>query len=1048
MSMISRQKCMPCSNRLLLVLLAVSAPAWAGPSADLDQIRNGSAAQPVDPPDWVNGNAGSQNTHYLEAMSIPYRVRMTGLPTGTSISITLGYDTKRSGRYAIDYLTHYQRLEPHNLAFGHSAETVNPLLGVSGVSSTISGFVIPAPSSQNSPVAGQPTASCSALPEAERKMTLFGGTITSITYDTQGALSQSSAETRVRVTFTTDSTTAVLAWGGHIASRLDWGLDTNGSPLSAASISGSSYHTRLISWTLGSLGNQDRSLSADAVIVPPPRCTLDTTEAVICAGGPARVCVTVTDGMPPFTYAWTGPNGFTASTSCIEFDNPQAASTGAYSCVVTDSRKESSSGCEYVLTVNDHPTCEITGNEVVCEGTASEFYAPEGMITYAWTGPAGFVADTRQISVKEAGEYTVTITDPNGCQSTSSRTLKVNANPTCLITGTEAVCAGSTTEFRAPDGMAAYLWTGTDGFTASTQSITVGAAGEYQVTIVDANGCMNTCSRLLTVHKLPECAITGETVVCAGTTTEFHAPADMKTYAWTGPNGFASSDQSITVGAAGEYRLTIIDQNGCTSSCEKTLTVNPLPVCEIRNVPPALVAPTGMKSYSWTMPDKTTADTATITIPMSGWYELTIVDNNGCQSTCRHLIEGPSACAVTPDYAEVCAGGSVTFEVTATGGTAPFTYHWEGPDGFTADKRSIGVDKAGTYSVTVTDANNLSVSGCAGVLVVNPNPVPEIALAPEGLTCYASGNKLIATVSGGTSDFSYEWSVDCGEWKIDDGQGTDQISFSAGSGSASFSLKVTDSKGCQGIAYLDLRCEPRPPLGEFCSLTQGAYGNAGGKWNDLGRLDLIKQLLSYGPMLVGQSGLSVTFLSTVAQCIIDRLPAGGPVDTLPKALGDAVLGAWPGCQTPKPLPTFKNTGKFKNILLGQVITLSLNVRLDPGLGGFGLSDAFCTQAAKPGPDGLRGTSDDELDAGSDGVFGCNGGQNDDPLKKWTLPTSVLNALDTLSLSRTVNGLLDLANAALAGKPTGGASLSDINEAVSTINEAFDECRFLVECPGW
>ncbi|MEK7425348.1 MAG: hypothetical protein AAB131_16080, partial [Actinomycetota bacterium] len=66
---------------------------------------------------------------------------------------------------------------------------------------------------------------------------------------------------RVKVTFTAASLTAVLAWGGHIARAADWGVGN-----SATGISGSPYHMRLIGWSIGNLGQQDRSLAASAVL--------------------------------------------------------------------------------------------------------------------------------------------------------------------------------------------------------------------------------------------------------------------------------------------------------------------------------------------------------------------------------------------------------------------------------------------------------------------------------------------------------------------------------------------------------------------------------------------------------------------------------------------------------------------------------------------------------------------------------------------------------------------------------------------------------------
>src|SRR5204862_5438386 len=96
------------------------------------------------------------------------------------------------------------------------------------------------------------------------KFRLYGGTITQVspyTYaDGPGFAGDKSA--RITITFTASRDNPVLAWGGHIGARVDWGLTE-----SAVSISGSPYHTRLIELD-GAGGNQDRSLSAAAVIFP------------------------------------------------------------------------------------------------------------------------------------------------------------------------------------------------------------------------------------------------------------------------------------------------------------------------------------------------------------------------------------------------------------------------------------------------------------------------------------------------------------------------------------------------------------------------------------------------------------------------------------------------------------------------------------------------------------------------------------------------------------------------------------------------------------
>jgi hypothetical protein len=128
------------------------------------------------------------------------------------------------------------------------------------------------------------------------------------------------------------------------------------------------------------------------------------------------------------------------------------------------------------------------------------------------------------------------------------------------------------------------------------------------------------------------------------------------------------------------------------------------------------------------------------------------------------------------------------------------------------------------------------------------------------------------------------------------------------------------------------------------------------------------------------------------------------------------------------------------VLLGQTVTLSLNVLFDTDLGQFELSSQFVTQRALPGPNGMLGDADDVPDPS-------------DPGQIFDIPLKVLQALKTLEgLDETVTGLFELANRGLAGQPTGVATLSDINKAVDAINRGFDGCRFLVcsgsDCPNY
>src|SRR6266540_1080886 len=233
---------------MIFSLLATFASAAfaANQSANLDQCANDPTPSPSsdgcnsNASQWVNGNLGASKAVYFEGDSIPYRLTMGNLSLA-SHTVTIEWDTTKSGKHALDYID----------TFNQSVLNANPCLGVSGCGSPTT-FAIPA----------DPQVTGAGVTPIAGVFTLYGGTITAVSAysypNGAGFIGDKSA--RITITFTASKANPVLAWGGHISTRVNWG------PLgSAVAISGSPYHTRLIALD-GSGGNQDRSLSADAVV--------------------------------------------------------------------------------------------------------------------------------------------------------------------------------------------------------------------------------------------------------------------------------------------------------------------------------------------------------------------------------------------------------------------------------------------------------------------------------------------------------------------------------------------------------------------------------------------------------------------------------------------------------------------------------------------------------------------------------------------------------------------------------------------------------------
>ncbi|MDH3216840.1 MAG: T9SS type A sorting domain-containing protein, partial [Candidatus Krumholzibacteria bacterium] len=225
------------------------------------------------------------------------------------------------------------------------------------------------------------------------------------------------------------------------------------------------------------------------------------------------------------------------------------------------------------------------------------------------------------------------------------------------------------------------------------------------------------------------------------------------------------------------------------------------------------------------------------------------------------------------------------------------------------------------------------------------------------------------------------------------------------------------------------------PSDEFCTLTQGFYSSPNGKWNGESAVDLIARLLTEGGnLVVGVLGTrSVTFGAEDALCINLKLPGGTTPMTLPD-FGDQVFDD-ATCQTPSPLPLYDGD-RWMNVFLGQTVTLGLNLRLDSDLGGWELEPEFCTLPALPGPDGILGTEDDEIDFGG-------------TVQKYTIPQSVFDYFTLMGiLTPTVDDLFALANKALAGMNISPTTVNEVNFAVNSINVGFDKCAWVLpSCPA-
>lgn len=297
-----------------------------------------------------------------------------------------------------------------------------------------------------------------------------------------------------------------------------------------------------------------------------PAVTIVATPGVSACAGSA---ITLDAGAGYASYLWS-PGGETTQTI-------EVTSAGNYSVAVVDANGcNGSDDIDVTFNANPAPMIVASPGQVVCNGTTVTLDAGAGYAGYLWS-PGGETTQTIEVTV--GGNYSVSVTDGNGCSGGDSIVITVNASltPTILATPGAVGCAGETITLDAGAGFASYLWSPGG---ETTRTIEVSTAGTYGVTVSDGNGCDGADSIDITFNPAPTVTIAASpsTMECSGEDITLDAGAGFASYLWS-PGG--QTTRMIHVTSSGTYSVTVSNGFGCTASDDIDITVFPSPDCTI-----------------------------------------------------------------------------------------------------------------------------------------------------------------------------------------------------------------------------------------------------------------------------------------------------------------------------------------------------------------------------------------------------------------------------------------------------------------------------------
>lgn len=529
--------------------------------------------------------------------------------------------------------------------------------------------------------------------------------------------------------------------------------------------------------------------------------SINVTSAPCAENGSASASASAIGGTPTGGYTYTWSNGAVGpSVTGLYFGTYMVTATDMNGCTGVGTVEVTPSAQVVLSFTSTNPTCANTsGGSISVNATGgTEPY------TYAWNNGGS----TSTINGLAEGTYTVMVTDAGGCVTTESITLtQEGATIYASVTEQDATCGenNGSAVANGSNGSGSYSYAWSNGMT--TQTINNLGAGDYTVTVTDnATGC--TALKTITITNTSGVTATASntSTVCAASngSASVNVTSGTAPYTYSWSNGGTS--QTIVGLSAGTYTVTVTDANSCTTTVTTTVNssntniavnASSMPVsCNGNNDGSVGLSVNGGAApytFSWNSGQQVAA----LNNLTAGTYTVTVTDANGCTAVASTTVNEPTSITSSINSTNAgCAGennGSITLNVN--GGTPGYSYDWSNG----ATIQNISGLSAGTYTVTITDANNCSMVQTA---IITANPVLTVSTVGTEVHCNPGADgTATATAQGGTPDYTYTWSNGATGLMV------------TGLATGTYIVTATDAAGCAATSMVVI------DLGQYANLT-------------------------------------------------------------------------------------------------------------------------------------------------------------------------------------------------------------------------------------
>jgi len=531
--------------------------------------------------------------------------------------------------------------------------------------------------------------------------------------------------------------------------------------------------------------------------------------APACPGSSnAAITATASGGQSPYSYAFgTGAYGSNNVFSGLTAGTYTIHAKDSASCI-TDTTITITNPPAMALTLQlIRPLCGFVSNG---QATVS---VTNGTAPYQYALNSGAFGSSNTFTSLASGSYTLHVKDVNGCTKDTlfsvTDSLAITVQP--IITGIS--CFGNnngsiTVNASGPGAPFSYaLGTGTFGTVNVFSNL---GPGSYTLHVKDNNGCLKDSTVSLVQPALLAFTLNVTQVLCRDASTGaiiVNATGGTGAYQYAVNTGAFQSSNTFTGLIAGGYTIHLKDANNCTKDTTLTITQPATaitfggftitdPTCE--GMTDGIVgasAQGGTPPYQFTVNNGTWSTSANLPGLAEGSYIISIRDNNGCRIDTSVTLTGfphISLDGVTMTQPS-CYGrtdGSLT--LLASGGRPPFTYSFNSNDSW--GNAPVFSDKgAGQYVLRAKDANNCIKD--TTVFLSQPEKI-IVDTAAVGNDCNGvdNGGVINIEVTGGTMPYQYAWSHNA---SLNSPTATGLVN-------GSYSVTVTDAKGCTGNASVEI----------------------------------------------------------------------------------------------------------------------------------------------------------------------------------------------------------------------------------------------------